>query len=337
MNRASHNRQVHMRFPLVVLLVAASATSPLGGSARAEDDRWLVRVGPGYVDVQGHDPQILNVDGSATSRSAFRLETESDIGRHLAARYRRGEKWAWGADFSWFTGAQDLPTRTAAGADGAPVVFEITDREFVSTSPEQVLFFRRLGDTDLNAWTFDVYASRRLWRGPHGRLQLLVGVRNADFDNDNRFVAGIEDAGGARVDASSNYDRMIGPLVGLELDRAWGKSQFALTLTQSVVQGDVELSVVQSDFSGPFIDGSEEIVNQRDFRQTKSVTIPITDLRVQWTYPATRRLSYGLGLGISRWSDVSVPPGVRPTGSLDTLYESTITLSGLFAGLEFGF
>lgn len=333
MDRALARRQLSF----VALIVAASVASGSSSPARAEDDRWSFRVGLSYVDVRGHDPQVLSVDGPASGSRAHSLETESDIGRYLGARYRRGEKWAWGADFSWFTGAQDLSNRTAAAdADGPPVAFEITDREFVSSGPAQVVFFRRLGDTDMNAWTFDVYASRRLWRGPRGGLQVLLGVRNADFDNDNHFVAGIEDAGGARIDASSNYDRMIGPLAGLELDREWGRSHFTLTLAQSVVQGDAELSVGQSDFIGPFVDGSEEIVDQRDSRQTESVTIPITDLSVRWSYPASRRVSYGLGLGISRWSDVAVPPGVRPTGSLDTLYESTITFYGLVASVAFG-
>lgn len=334
MDRALRRRQLS----LGALLVAAGVTSELGSSARAEDDRWSFRVGLSYVDAGGHDPHVLSVDGPASGSGAHSLETESDIGRYLGVRHRSGEKWSWGADFSWFTGAQDLPARTAAAdANGAPIVFEITDREFISSGPAQVVFFRRLGDTDMNAWTLDVYASRRLWRGPRGGLQLLLGVRNADFDNDNHFVAGIEGAGGARIDASSNYDRMIGPLAGLELDREWGRSHFTLTFTQSVVQGDAELSVGQSDFIGPFVDGSEEIVNQRDFRQSESVTIPITDLSVRWSYPASRRVTYGLGLGVSRWNDVAVPPGVRPTGSLDTLYESTITFYGLVAAVELGF
>lgn len=325
------------RLSLVVFLVAASVTFGSSSLARAEEDRWSFRVALGYVDAQGHDPHVLSVDGPANGSGAFRLETESDIGRYLGARYRRGQKWAWGADFSWFTGGQELSTRTlAAAADGAPVALEITDRVLVSTSPEEVLFFRRLGDTDMNAWTFDVYALRRLSRGPRGGFQLLVGVRNADFDNDNRFAAGIEDALGTRIDASSNYDRMIGPLVGLVLDREWGRSRFELILTQSVVQGDAELFAMRSDFIGPFVDGSEEIVARRDFRQPKSVTIPITDLHLRWSYPATEHLSYGLGLGISRWSDVSVPPGVRPTGGLDTLYESTIDFYGLQIAVAFG-
>lgn len=330
MNRALARRP----WLLVVLVVAAGAALGSSDSARAEDGRWTFRVALGYVDVDGHDPHVLRVDGPANGSGDLRLRTDSDIGRYLGARYRRGEKWAWGADFSWFTGAQALSDRTAAPvADGAPVVFEITDRVFVSSSPEQVLYFRRLGDTDMNAWAFDVYATRRLGRGSRGGLQLLLGVRNADFDNDNRLVAGIEETGGTRIDASSNYDRMIGPLVGLELDRAWGKSLFSLTLTQSVVQGDAELSVVQSEFIGPFVDGSEQIVDQRDFRRTKGVTIPITDLRIRWSYPATRRFTYEVGLGFSRWSDVSLPPGVRPTGSLDTLYQGTITFYGAQVGV----
>ena len=322
---------------LVVVLITISLTLGLDDSARADEDRWTLRLGLSYVSVGGHDPHVLTVDDTSGAQ-AQKLETEAGTAPQLGLRYDRGKKWSWGADFRWFTGAQRLQfPSTAADAGGTPVNFEITERTFTSTGPGEVLFFERLGDTDMNAWTLDAYALRRLSSRSSGGLQLLLGLRNADFDTDTHFAAGLDTSGGSRIDASSNYSRMIGPLVGLVADRERGKNRFEVTLALSAVTGDAELSSMLTDFTGIFTPDSEDIVAQRDFRQSKSVTIPMADLNIRWGYAATEWVAFSLGLGFSHWSDVAVPPGVRPTGTLETLYESSITFSDLSAAVEFSF
>jgi len=307
-----------------------------GAAPRADAADWILRVEPVYVDVQGHDPNVVNASGSAGGSGALNLETDSNTGYHFELRRKNSaKKWGWGLDFFWFTGAQKVPRHTAAAdAGGSPVVFEIADGSFTSTSPGEVLYLERLEDTDMNAWTADVYALRNLSaRG----LQLLLGVRNADFDNDNHAVVGIEGVGGTRIDASSNYGRMLGPIVGILVGRERGKNRFEFSLTQSVVQGDADLSAMQSDFLGPFSGDSQEFTAQREFSSPKSVSIPITDLRARWSYAASQRVAFGLGATISLWTDVSVPPGVQATGSLNTPREASITLVGLVVAVQVDF
>jgi hypothetical protein len=326
----------HLRPKVPGLLLATCLGLGLNGSAAADDGPWRLRLALDYVDVGGHDPQVLVVDdGGSRSHS---LETESGLGYGLGLRHEGGEKWNWGGSFRWFTGAQELRVpNAAAGAGAGPVTFRMTEREFASNGPAEVLFFERLGDTDMNAWTFDLYALRRLSRSPNGGVWLLLGVRNADFDNDTHFVVGLEGVEGTRLDASSNYTRMIGPLVGLVLDHERGRSAFELTLALSVVGGDVELEATLFDFAGAFMDPEAMYTPQETFNDTKSVTIPIAGLGARWTYAMSDWIALGLGLDVSYWSDVSVPPGVRPGGRLDTLYESSITLMAPSALVEIDF
>jgi hypothetical protein len=316
-----------LSFALGVLLLL-----PSGAHAVTGEKLWSMRFEPVYVDVGGHDPPLVG-----TSTGTLSLETDSGLGYHFEIRRDRRQRWGWGADFFWYTGAQDTSRQTAADGSGSPITWEIADGSFTSSRPGEVLFLERLSDSDLNVWTADLYTLRTLSSSDRGSFQLLLGIRNADFDNDTRAVVGIESTGGTRIDASSNYSRMIGPLVGIAINQARGKNRFELTLTQSAVTGDAELSATQSDFVGSFTGDSQEFTATRTFMQPDSVTIPITDLRARWSYAVTSTLAVGVGAHASVWTDVSIPPGVRPSGSLDTTYETTITFSGLVAVVEISF
>lgn len=320
----------------VALIAAIVATVP-ADRARADDAAWLVRVEPLYIDVQGHDPHVLDVRSGAGGVEAVDLQTESGVGYHFELRRDGRGRWGWGLDFFWFTGTQDTAPREGSGTAGAPLSFDIAEGGVASSSPDEVIFFQRREDTDMNAWTADFYATRRLSADPDGSWRLLFGLRNADFDNDNRSVVGFLGVGGTRVDASSNYSRMIGPLVGVVGERAWGRARVEAVLTQSVVQGDIDLSASQSDYLGAFVEESEDFTAVRSFSRSDTASISITDLRLRWTWSVSRSLAFGLGANVSHWSGVPVPPGVSPSGNLDTLAESSITFTGLLATVEVDF
>ena len=313
------------------LVLAAFLTS-----TAAADDNWTLRADVSLTSIGGHDPYVVTVTGTAFEPEQD-LETQSDLGRHLALGYDRGSKWSYGADFFFFTGAQELTLPTAS-TDGTTLVsYALTEREYRSRVPAEVLFFEQLGDTDMNAWTFDLYARRVIAQTDNGTLRFLFGLRNADFDNDNHFVAGLVDVGGSRIDASSNYGRMLGPLAGLVYDLGQGRHRFRFSVNASVVSGDTELSATLSDFLGPFVDGSENIVASRNFRLEDSVSIPIFDARAEWRYSRGNRWTWIAGGHFSQWGDVSVPPGVQPDGTLETLYEKSITFTSVLVGIEVSF
>ena len=119
-----------------------------------------------------------------------------------------------GVDFLWFKTSQSAPVATTS-ADGpagpiTEVIYEIPDRQYSSTSPNEVLFYNVLEDTALATWTWDTYAIRNLSQKPNRRIDLQFGLRISDFDNDYRAVAGIQEKAGTRMDSSSNYPALPG-------------------------------------------------------------------------------------------------------------------------------
>ncbi|HEX9799367.1 MAG TPA: hypothetical protein VGC00_04255 [Thermoanaerobaculia bacterium] len=309
-------------------------------AASAADDGWAVAVEAVQLELAGHDRHVLTdraTDAAgAASESTLDLETESALGYRAEIRYGRG-RWSYGLDFLIHRTSQDAGPRIGAATAGGSRTFLVGGGQVVSDDPAERLYYERLEDTTVELWTLDLYASRALASGPRGELRWLVGLKTADFDNDYRAVAGIEETGGLRLDAASNYDRMHGPLVGLAGDRERGRHRFTGFLGQSVVTGDVELSSQAREFVGPpsrEVDAPIAEISSTRFRTTKSETIPITELRLAWRIRLGGRFAVGLGAFASRWWDVSVPPGVVAGAALDTLDESTIELYGLAASLS---
>jgi hypothetical protein len=316
----------------VALAIAVALAA--GGAAGADEGKWILRIEPMLMDAYGHDQHVLTIheiDRGATpqvdTKTPVNLDTGADVAYHAEFIYK-WKQWGLGTDFFWFNTQQGRESRSAAaGAPGDEVVFAVADRSFTSTGPGEVLYFSILGDTDLIAWTADLYAMRTLAETPESAIHLRLGVRVADFDNDFHAAAGIRDAFGSLVDASSNYGLMPGPLVGLAGEVRRGKHLFEGYLAQSVVLADAELSGMTSDFTGSA--ETPSVFNQEVFHKVQDVAIPITDIRLRWTYGVTERISLGLGAHSSVWWDVPVPPGVIPgPGGNEAFLENTIVYLG---------
>ncbi len=216
------------------------------------------------------------------------------------------------------------------------MVFEVADRSFTSNDPTEALSFDVLEDTDLEAWTMDLYGIRTLAEAPERKLYLLLGLRNADFDNDYHAVAGIDSVNGLLIDASSNYDRMQGPLIGLIGEVQLGKNTLTGYISQSVVFGSTNLSRTIRDFVGP-ADQPLNIVAQDTYRRIQDVSIPITEFRIRWMHPISQRFSVGATVNASIWSDVSVPPAIEPGVAGGGSDRNTIVFLGVGAALEYRF
>ena len=217
------------------------------------------------------------------------------------------------------------------------VVFEVADHSFRASDPSESLYYDVLEDTDINAWTVDLYGTRNLAGTSDQGIQFQFGVRFADFDNDYHAVAGNGDVGGMRLDASSNYGLMLGPIVGFSGNVDLGRSSLEGYIGQSVVLGSPELSNRTREFTGPFSE-EPEYFSEEAFRSDKDIAIPITDLRLEWMYELSRLFSLGVGANASIWWDVSVPPGVIPgEGGNEVLHENTLVFYGALAFVEVRF
>lgn len=330
----------------VLVVLSITVTWAAGSPSHAEEGKWTLRLEPIFMEAHGHDQHVLTVreiDIDSTPRvennTAVSLDTDSGVAYSGGFRYA-GKQWNWGADFFWFSTSQDAQSRTGA-ADGPAgtideVVFEIADQSFTSSDPSDALFYRVLEDTDLAVWTVDFCGTRALIDKAESDVRLQLGLRFGDFDNDYRAVVGVEGVGGTRMDASSNYDRMMGPLVGLAGDVHRGKSHITGYIGQSLLLGSAELSRTSREFTGPFGD-APSFFNQEVFRKSEDVAIPVTEFRIKWTYSVSEMVSLGVGANSSAWWDVPVPPGVIPNEGGETLHENTIVFFGLLGSVELRF
>ncbi len=337
-NRTTAKKNRPSAFLLLVALTLAAAPPAFAAG------RWSLSLEPIYISVHGHDQHVLTVrdgDPGATpptqSRTAVLLETNGNLAPRFELRWNR-QTWTFGLDYFLFVTKHALTDRnTSASGPGNPVAFEVADKSFISTSPSELLSYQILEDTELATWTIDLYALRTLAETPSSAVRIQLGLRNADFDNDYRAVVGIVDAVGRRIDASSNYGRLMGPLVGLVGEIEQGRNRFRWYLGQSLVFGEAELTNRARDFSGPHeaavpVDGEiASAFTDIGFRALHDVAIPITEFRLGWNYRLTKRLELGAGMNVSAWWDVPVPPGVIPSGAdgSSQLHENTIVYSGL--------
>jgi hypothetical protein len=331
------------RHPLAASAVAACALGLGATSAAAADAEWSLLVEPMYMDAYGHDQHVLTIReldlNSAPPveiATPVTLDNEAGIGYRFELQYARWD-WTVGLDFFWFDASQGRARHTAAANASTglfeQVIFETAGRAVISDDAAEPLLFEVLEDTDIAAWTVDLYAIRPLVESSDAALQLQLGLRNADFDNDFHSVVAIENVSGSLVDASSNYDRMIGPLIGVAGRASLGRSTLRGYLGQSVVFGSVQLSHMTRDFTGP-VSTTPNVVAQETFGKDQDVAIPITEFRVNWLYPLSRRVALGLSANTSAWWDVPVPPGVPVTDGARAFQENTIVYFGLALAVQ---
>jgi len=316
----------------VALVLGVVICAAWGLPASAGEGRWSIQLEGVYTDAAGHDPHVLSLHEIDFANGIDRatgtlLETESDLGFRVRAEYARGN-WTWGfANWVFYT-EQSTPEISRSADSGTTLALEVPGSIFVSSGPDEVLFYRVLEDTSVQTWTVDLYATRRLVENDAGKLGLKLGVKFGDFDNDYRTAAGIAGTEGVRFDASSNYGRMTGPLLGIVGDLPLGRSSLRGSLTQSVIFGDVDLSMMTREFVGPFGE-SPEFVSETTFATTANVAIPVSELELEWLYPVWSHLAFGVGVSASAWWDVPVPPGVSVSTGVNALAENTIVYMGV--------
>jgi len=340
-SRSRTDRKLRPFYAVLPIILALA----VGSSAHAGEGKWTLQLEPMYMEASGHDQHVLTIREidlaaapQAAQQTAVNLDTEAGVAFRLELQHSRS-KWGWGIDYFSFVTSQSTPNRTAAAGPSGTLdqfAFETANQSFTSSDPSEILIYGVLEDTDLEVWTVDLYAMRTLAQKSASGLHLQFGLRLADFDNDYHAALGVQDDDGARLDASSNYDLMMGPLVGLTGDLYRGKNHIEGYLGQSVVFGTAELSSGSTEFSGSFT-GMPSFSDSERFKKQEDVTIPITELRIKWTYRVSKMVSLGVGANTSVWWDVSVPPGVIPGMGLEALHENTIVFFGVLGAVELTF
>lgn len=320
--------RLRLRPPLVALLACAPV------AASAQENPWSITVTPLYLQTSGNDPDVLRIERSGRAAESVALEADDTIAYRAEVR-RAGPTWSWGVDFFWHRTDQEAgPISESGGAGG--LAFELPAARFVAAGPGTTLYYQVLEDTTIETWASSGYAARALAGSERGALGLRLGLKVADFDNDYRAIGGSAGGDGLRIDASSNYDRMHGPLVGLEGSIDFGRSRLDASLCQSVVFTSVELSVLYRDFTGVHSE-TTTFTNPRRFSKSEDVTLPVTDLHVGWSFDLTESLALGLAAEFSAFWDLPLPPGIVAAEPPFAEREETVTFLGLGASITLRF
>ncbi len=299
---------------------------------------WALRLDAASTGVYNHDRQALMIttrDTSGVPVTEQRTGVEVILPRSVNFGFgvRRVEEGSgFGFDFFYFGVTADGITRTASGTVTSEVTFAASDQSYTSTSAADVLYYRLREDNRLEMWTGDLYYIRAL----NSALELHGGVRFADFDNDYRSVLGIQGTEGTFIDTASNYPRMTGPLVGFNGRLVEGRHRIEAYASQSLVLGRAALGYTSRHFTGtPSAPAFDETRNREEKVQT---TIPITDLRLRYTFTLSPRWSVGASANTSAWWDVPVPSGVEPDpNAAQTRQENTVVLYSLLTHVEWRF
>lgn len=336
MGEQAGGRGISISSILAALLVLAA------GPALAGDGEWTIRFEPVYMEVYGHDQHVLYVEARdldadlrPTEATAINLDTDGGLAYRARFQYSR-DRWNWGVDGMIFLTSQDAPSRTESpSGDVDQIRYEFADYIFYA-GPGETAYFRVLEDTDLQMWTLDLFGERTMYERGNGVIRMLLGLRLGDFDNDFHGVAG-DDGDGTLVDASSNYDLMMGPVVGATAEYRFGKQSIHGYAGQSVLLGEAELTNVTRYFNGPFGE-SPEFYYRHEFGFIEDVAIPVTEFRIKWGYDLTRHLTLGAGFESGIWWEVPVPPGVIPDWTDSRMLdENTIVLFGLSVSARYRF
>jgi hypothetical protein len=329
----------HARLMLAMLSIIV--TLIIVGPTHAGEGEWSFKLEGIYMNAYGHDQHVLTIheidsDLQMDDKTAINLEVDADLAYRAEAQYNRG-KWGAGIELLWFMTSHTRQSHTAA-ADGTidEVVFELAGREIVSEGPDEVLYYNVLEDTDLATWSVDIYGIRTLLDNEGSSLDLQFGLRQTDFDNDYRAVAGIQDDSGVRLDGSSNYGAMYGPRIGLAGRIKHGRNNIEGYFGQAVILGSTELGSMSRAFTGT--PDAPVYTDQWTLHSDRDVAIPVTEFRLKWTYSITKNIAAGVGANTSAWWDVPVPPGVIPgDDGHDALHENTIVFFGMLGAVEFKF
>ena len=307
---------------------------------------WTLRLEPTWVDPYGNDRHVLTIHESNTGTTpttermtAIDLELERTLQMALGLR-RMGGSSGWGMDIWWYGATVQGIGLNGAGDATTPLTYEADTQTYTSNAPATVLYYILREDNRLEVWTADFFYIRTLGSSADASVEIQAGVRFGDFDNDYRSALGIQGVEGTFLDASSNYPRMMGPLVGLNVRFRHDRSRIEAYIGQSLIVGRAELQSQNRHFNGPFSEVPEPTFDaETHFHDWLQVAVPITELRLRYTFELTDRWAVGAGASTSAWLDVSVPPtSVPPQGNAGAaLQENTVVFYNILAHVEWRF
>jgi len=327
------------------------AVAPVPAACEEADNHvWTSQLDVLWVSIHGNEIELATLDTVDISGPvpevvySERVRVPFDEGPvvRFTLERRLNNGWRLGGAMWFFdlTDAdfyRDLNSDTAAGIAEFATSPALGTRRALEVGEGGTEYF---SDNHFAAGALQLYAAKELVRKPARGLDLLFGLRFAHLRDApqeilyDRYYTDPDAITGTVVthhQGRLEADLMAGPEIGVEGRWRNGRHRFQGSLTQAVVWGRAEQS------GEYFVMVNANRVQDSWFETTTTESIPITELRFNWTWDLTRRWSFGAGLFASVWWNAPVGPVGQTPHTEPILRQETISIVGPVGTLQFRF
>jgi hypothetical protein len=265
-----------------------------------------------HVVLSGLDLRQSSVVTTDMSRRPARTTSEQlvakldeDLGIRLVVERHAGP-WGWGITGWYYDGPDSEASQAALISDPLREIEVFVDSPIHGRiqAPDVgngALSF--LSDEHFKMGSAQIYAFGRVAQGERNTLELTGGLRFgwlSDTPTESLFLREGTSIRAFRHGAVMETDLLTGPELGLRARARFGRHRLEGAFSQAMVYGNADHRALFTE------DQDGEKRARTEFRTEQTVTVPITELRVGWSWNAWRNLSIGAGILFSAWWDIPV-------------------------------
>lgn len=314
--------------------LAAGLALVAAGAGWAGTGGWSFRLEGLLTEVNGLQPTVAEL--RTTVFEGDRVTTQEleslavDYGSPLSLRGRVERlqgRWGWGVGFGRLSTDGTLARGPLNTDLSQGFALDITSEIFGAvTAPglgQPGLSFSSRNELGLSV--LDLYGIRRLGGRPDSAAGVTVGLRLAEVSDSRQEFWNLPEIVSVDHRARAATGTLVGPQVGLLGATRHGAHRFEVALTQSVLTGDARLDLDQLR-AVPSLGAMDRLA----LRESRSVTIPNTELRLGWLIRVSAELSLGVSAFASAWWEAPAAPVADAlVASPIRLSDDTLVLSGL--------
>jgi len=305
---------------------------------------WSVQLDPMFMAVFGNDigvAAVTRISPTQTSTEGVDMEMDPDFAIRGEVQYM-AHRWGFGASGFWFNPNGEVENTQDLG--GSNVLSIASSNLVLNAAPGGPNRLRYSANSELNVWSADFYGIRTLAETEESHVQMLFGVKIGDLSGEfsergeqGTFAGGVFTPTAIHTNrANSNWDILVGPLVGVSGDARYDKHRLKGFLQQSLLLGEAAVSRREANDTN-----ADGVVDTTDtFDSTNNCGVPVTEFGFKYLYDVTENVALGLGGYASVWWDAPTAPGADFSASGfagNSLNEQTLVFIGGSASVDVKF
>ena len=317
---------------------------------------WNLQLEPMYLEVGGANvlhsqtiTQTYPADSTNSFPSAYiqqKFEFDGNITFRGQLEYMP-EEWGIGVSGWWFDTSDTLGQNLTIPSTPNYTTFSYTTYDSINTSasfgPDGGTL-KTSAKSKLNLWNVDVYGIKSLCKFNYGQINLTFGAKFGGINNRTSELMQSENNFGdinlSRSESSSrssNANILVGPSVGFQTLGDYGTHHLQGLLNQAILIGNVNRNQNYSGvayWNSPYTLFSDynSFADNSDYSET--LVIPVTDIKIKYSYDLTENLSLGLGVFASIWVNTPTSNGnnvytLSAESGAHTNYKTLVFYGGL--------